>query len=157
MTLFLKHTFETSFDLNPSGFNEKLSAHLVKPNLVNALRVKKDKLFYGEVYDGHFKIWRIANKRKGSMPNIEGRFGSDSRGVKVHVEMEPDHQIFTFLIAWTVGTIGLGILSAIFHEIFGSTSLYCWVLFILGIFLIYQYFWSEVPISKNRFLEIFKD
>ncbi len=155
MTLFLKHTFDATFDLNPAEFRKKLSSHVMKPTLFNAFRLKKGRTFYGEINDEDFKIWRITSKRKGSLPNIEGQIEVCSGGVKVKIKMEPDFEVFTFVKAWTIGTLGLGIVSAIYHEIFQLTAVFCLLLFLCGIFMVYHYFWSEVPISKNKFLELF--
>ena len=156
MALFLKHTFEATFDLDPVEFKEKLSSHVMKPTLSKALKLKKEKSFFGEINDEYFKIWRITSKRKGSLPNIKGQIKPYLGGVKVIIQMEPDHETFTFVIAWTIGTLGLGIVSAIYHEIFQNTAIYCFLLFVFGIFLTYQYFWAEVPKSKNIFFDIFK-
>jgi len=157
MPLFLKHKFETTFDLTPSQFKDKLDSQVEKSRIIGFFRVKNKKAFYGEVNGDHFKIWRITRKRKGSMPNLEGCFKSYLGGVRVSIKMEPDYEVFTFVITWTIGTLGLAIVSLIYSDIFQSIAIYSLLLFIFGIFLVYQYFWTEVPKSKEKFLDIFKD
>ena len=154
MKLFLEHKFESTFEIKPSEFKERLGAHVEKPNILSYIRSKKSKSFYGEVNDGYFKIWRIVNKRKGSMPNLEGQFRDHSCGTKVLVKMRPDREVFTLVIVWTIGTLSLALFAALYYGSLQLTTISSLLLFIFGNFLFYQYFWSEVPKSKAKFFEI---
>ena len=122
MKLFLEHKFETTFDINPSDFKDRLSSHVERPTILKFIRIKKQKFFYGEVADGYFKIWRITSKRKGSMPNLEGQFKAQDCGTKVSVRMRPGREVFTLVIAWTIGTLSLALIAAAYY---GSIQALC--------------------------------
>ncbi len=157
MKLFLEHKFETILDINPSEFKDRLSTHVERPTIMRRILKKKQKFFYGEVADETFKIYRITGQRKGSMPNLEGQIQPQDFHTKVSVVMTPDPQIFTFVIAWTMGTLGLALIAAVFYGSMQWTTAISLLLFCFGILLVYQYFWLEVPKSKKKFLKIFED
>jgi len=115
MRLFLEHKFETILNINPSDFRDRLSTHVEKPTIIRRILRKNQKLFYGEVADETFRIWRITGRRKGSIPNLEGQFKAHDRLTKVSVLMKPDPQIFTFVIAWTIGTLGLALIATLYY------------------------------------------
>ena len=154
MKLFLEHNFESIFAMEPSEFKKRLASHVQKQDISGFIRSKESKSFYGEVTDNYFKIWRITNKRKGSMPNLEGEFKEHPSGTKVLVRMRPDREVFTFVIVWTIGTLGLALLAALYYRTLQLTTVSSLLLFIFGNFLFYQYFWSEVPKSKTKLFEI---
>ena len=71
--------------------------------------------------------------------------------------MRPDPQIFTFVIAWTIGTLGLALIATLYYGSMQLTTDSSLLLFCFGIILIYQHFSLEVPKSKEKFLKIFGD
>ena len=143
--------------INPSDFRDRLSTHVEKPTIIRRILRKNQKLFYGEVADETFRIWRITGRRKGSIPNLEGQFKAKDRLTKVSVLMKPDPQIFTFVIAWTIGTLGLSLIAILYYGSMQLTTAISLLLFCLGIIFVYQHFWWEVPKSKEKFLKIFGD
>ena len=157
MKLYLEHEFETIFEIDPSDFRDRLIAHVEKPTIIRRILKNREKVFYGEVTDETFRIWRITGQRKGSIPNLEGYFQAQDCRTKVSVVMKPDPQIFTFVIAWTIGTLGLALIATVYYGTMQFTTVSSLLLFCAGNLAVYQHFWSEVPKSKEKFFKIFED
>jgi hypothetical protein len=156
MPFYLETKFEIILPLNVEEFRERLESSVDKVGFRNFLRRSKANRFLGEVNDFAFKIYKKIDYRNGSLPEMHGNFEPCGERTRVRVSMRPDKTVYTFVTAWTIGTLGGLVISL---SLCGISTLYNLIyigLFILGTGLAYWGFWSEVDSSKRLILRLFE-
>lgn len=124
-----------------------------------------DKPYEGSVENGFFRMQRISRyKKRNNLPTIEGQISPEERGSVIDVIIKPNKFLNFFMLVFPLFYTSMALVvgfSLWQSNDNGARNISMFLLFsplwtLLGCFVVFQSFKSDVKKDKNFLLEIFE-